>query len=181
MSSALLQLLFFDQLPVCQIVVHREDKRKWWFLKQVQSGTVKQGQSCPCLSRILKTGGRGSIPSKKDSIWWERMMGTITLGAFRCLYLYLSSLQLYFPFKNGYIHCIMLRNSGNAFQETGVFSVVNFHLNRLNPKFCFPSLTCKCMKKLLNLFWKPLCLCIPNLVLHNDVDQPRQKDKQERW
>lgn len=51
----------------------------------------------------------------------ERMIWTITQGAFGQLYLYLFILQLHSPFKDEYMYCTVLRNPGNAFQEAGVF------------------------------------------------------------
>lgn len=72
----------------------REDKRKWCVLKQVQSGTVKQGQNFPCPDQ------RCPIPSRSHSIqWWKNdLHNPGCLWMCRFVHLVISDIYSFFNF-----------------------------------------------------------------------------------
>lgn len=130
---------FLEQLPVCQAFRFREDKRKWWFLKQVQSGTTKQCQSLPWLWLIITQIRDALFLQEAILSYDERMTWTITKGAFECLDFSLVIFDIYSFFK----FILLLRMDVSTVlcwrmpemhsRVPGVLWVVNSNLNILNP------------------------------------------------
>lgn len=132
----------------------REDKRKWCVLKQVQSGTVKQGQNFPCPDQ------RCPIPSRSRSIqWWKNdLHNPGCLWMCRFVHLVISDIYSFFNFifllRMGVSTVLCWGILAMHPRMPGVFWAVNFNIDTLNPKLYIPSLACKCMKKIWNPFGK---------------------------